>query len=163
MDAVDDEDAFDDDLLLAPESVNPQMHDGIPITGYNRGEPIPDLGRLPQERWREVMRPLGAYTRQLARGSVRTQAETIAAGILIGELISEGRPTGVLAPPSKIPSAPDPPARAASRQVSFRLGPEEHERLSQAARAYGMRPAVLARLLTVRGVNRALHDARREE
>lgn len=163
MNAVDDEDAFADDYLLAPKARAPQTHDGIPITGYNRGEPIPDLGRLPQERWREVMRPLGAYTRQLARGSVRTQAEAIAAGILIGDLILQDRPVGVLPPPSKPPDCPDPPSRGRSRQVSFRLGPDEHERLLEAARAYGMRPAVLARLLTVRGVNRALHDARREE
>jgi hypothetical protein len=48
-----------------------------------------------------------------------------------------------------------------ARQVGFRLGPDDYERLQRAARLYAMRPSTLARLLTVRGVNLALHEARR--
>jgi hypothetical protein len=158
----DDGDVDIDDLLLPAEHTSPKMHDGLPITGYNRGEPIPDLGRIPQERWREVLRPLGRYTRQLTRSTVATQEEVRAVGILIGDLLTEDRPVGMLPPPPKVPGAADPPLRSPRRQVSFRLGPEEHARLLQAARTYGMRPAVLARLLTVRGVDRALRDARRD-
>lgn len=152
-----------DDLLLPAEDTSPKMHDGLPITGYSRGEPIPDLARLPRERWLEALRPLRPFTRQLARNTARTQEEVIAAGILIGRLLVEDRPVGMLPPPPRLPGAADPPSRSPSRQVSFRLGPEEHARLLEAARAYGMRPAVLARLLTVRGVDGALHDAQRRD
>lgn len=162
MSGIDAEDAFHDELWADPEPRAPQLHDGIPIRGYNRGEPIPDLARLPREQWREVMRPLSPFTRQLARGGARTQEEAIAVGILIGQLSVEDPPVGVHAPPAKLPEGAAPPARVRGRQVSFRLGPDEHARLLEAARTYGMRPAVLARLLTVRGVDRALYDARRE-
>lgn len=136
--------------------------DGIPIRGYHYGEPVPDLGRLPQERWREVLRPLRPGTRQIARNTVATQAEVVAAGILIGELLIEDgsvRARGLSAPP-RMPVA-DLPASGPRRQVSFRLGAGEHARLVEAARLFGMRPAVLARALTVRGVDRALYEERR--
>ncbi|MDQ3723173.1 MAG: hypothetical protein M3376_08950 [Actinomycetota bacterium] len=134
----------------------------MPITGYNRGEPIPDLGRLPEERWREVLRPLRPFTRQIAKGSVSSVADAITAGILVGDLMLEDRPAGAFPPAPGMPGGCDPPVRGSSRQVNFRLGPEEHGRLLEAARAYGMRAPALARLLTVRGVDRALHDARRD-
>ena len=46
------------------------------------------------------------------------------------------------------------------RQVNVRLGPEEHARLVEAPGLFGMQPSVLARVLTVRGVARALREAR---
>ena len=36
----------------------PLMHDGMPITGYHRGEPIPALNALAQEDRLEAPRPL---------------------------------------------------------------------------------------------------------
>jgi hypothetical protein len=42
------------------------------------------------------------------------------------------------------------------------MGASEHGRLVEAARLFGMRPNVPARVLVVRGVNRALAEARRE-
>ena len=89
------------------EDPSPKLHDGLPITGYHRGEAIPDLGRIPQDRWREVLRPLGCrYTRQLTWSTVATQQEVIAVGILVGELLTEGRPAVLLRPPSMIPAVP---------------------------------------------------------
>jgi hypothetical protein len=52
------------------------------------------------------------------------------------------------------------PQRGSSRQVNFRLGPEGHSRLVEAAQFYGMRPSTFARLLTVRGVDAALYEKR---
>ena len=46
--------------------------------------------------------------------------------------------------------------------MNFRLGPEEHARLVAAARAYGLRPGTFARVLTVRGVDAALYEDRRD-
>ena len=63
-------------------------------------------------------------------------------------------------PREEIPG--DSPPTGARRQVNFRLGPGEHARLIEAARVFGMRPNVLARVLTVRGVDRALRETRRD-
>jgi hypothetical protein len=162
-----DEDRLDDELLtevLAGGDPTPrQTHDGIPITGYCGGEPIPDLDRLPQERWLEVLRPLSQRTRREAKHSVRTVAQAQAAGAVLGELIVEDAEVVAQAqqlPPPRMPAGA-PPARGAGRQVNFRLGPNEHARLREAARLFAMRPTTLARLLTVRGVDRALYEERR--
>ncbi len=86
----------------------------------------------------------------------------------IARRLEEGatRARAISASPARLPSASpppigDPPPGAPRRQMSFRLG--EHERLLEAARLFGMRLAVLARVLTVRGVDCALRDARRGE
>lgn len=58
------------------------------------------------------------------------------------------------------------PARAprggARRQINSWLGPGEHERLLRATQLLAMRPITLARLLTMRGVDRDLYGERRE-
>lgn len=157
-DAVDD-----DDALLGPEPQPRRMHGDIPIRGYNRGEPVPDLSRLAQERWREVLTPLSPYTRQLAKGTVGSIPDAIAANMLVGDLIVSAPAPSLAAAPPPLPRAvADPPARGSRRQVNFRLSPDEHARLTQLARAFGMRPGPLARLLTVRGVERALYEERRD-
>lgn len=158
-------DEFDDDLLAAPEPERPRMHDDIPIRGYNRGEPVPDLGRLSQDRWREVLLPLGPFTRQLAMSTVATVADATAAAALVGELSVVAQAPRLTAPaPPAMPRAAGAGAAAGGgprHQVNFRLGPDEHAKLLEAARTFGMRPGTLARVLTVRGVERALYDARR--
>ncbi len=139
-------------------------HDGIPIRGNYGGEPVPDLNRIPRERWREVLAPLSDPTRRQARAAVQSMEDVIAAGILLGELLiadcgarARARDTA----PPRMPAG-SPPAKGAGRQVNFRLGPDEHARLLQAAKLFGMRPTALARAMTVRGVDRALYDARRD-
>ena len=140
----------------------PLMHDGIPITGYFRGEPIPDLNALPQEDWLEALRPLRPWTRKLATAQVRTAEQARQAGILRGQLILEDPiPRDVEGALPRMPAGAAPP-RGRGPQINFRLGRDEHERLLEAARLFGMRPTSLARLLTVRGVDRALYEERRD-
>jgi hypothetical protein len=147
----------------APQPSVPRMHGDIPITGYNRGEPIPDLSVLARERWREALVPLSPFTRQLSKATVSSRADAIAAGILVGGLTVEAPAPRLGGPPPALPrSVGDPPARGARRQVNFRLSPDEHARLLRAARAFGMRPGALARLFTVRAVDRALYEERRD-
>ena len=157
-DAVDD-----DDALLEPEPLPQRMHGDIPIRGYNRGEPVPNLRVLPRERWREVLTPLSPYTRNLAKGTVGSIPDAIAANELVGDLIVSAPPPSLAAAPPPMPrSVADPPGRGSRRQVNFRLSADEHAGLTRVARAFGMRPGPLARLLTVRGVERALYEERRD-
>ena len=126
------------------------------------GELIPNLSRMPQERWLDALRPLSRAGRRRAANTVGMDKIRDATA-LIGELMVEddaARARAFAAPPVQLPSG-DPPPTGARRQVNFRLGPGEHARLIEAARVFGMRPNVLARVLTVRGVDRALREARR--
>ncbi|MEA2157495.1 MAG: hypothetical protein QOE11_3635 [Solirubrobacteraceae bacterium] len=158
-----DQDALDQDDFGQVAGEPPLTHEGMPISGWHFGEPIPDLDRIPQERWREALAPLRRGTRQMARA--HCQSDVQAAGILIGELMLEdGEATwrAMETPPPAMPRAGAPPSRRSAEQVNFRLTADEHQRLVTAARIYAMRPTALARLLTVRGVDRALHEHRRD-
>ena len=127
------------------------------------GQLIPNLSRMPEERWLEALRPLNPYQRRRAANTVG-MAKIRTATALIGQLMLDddaARARAFATPPVALSSG-DPPPKGARRQVNFRLGPGEHARLIEAARVFGMRPNVLARLLTVRGVDRALREARRD-
>ncbi len=127
------------------------------------GRLIPNLSRLPEDRWLEALRPLNRSGRDRATSMVAPDKVRHVMA-LKGQLSLEddaARARAFAAPPVQLPSG-DPPPAGARRQVNFRLGPGEHARLIEAARVFGMRPNVLARLLTVRGVDRALREARRD-
>jgi hypothetical protein len=127
------------------------------------GQLIPNLSRLPEKRWLEALRPLNRNGRSRAANTVGPD-KIRQAMALIGELMLEddaARARAFAAPPVQLPRG-DPPPTGARRQVNFRLGPGEHARLIEAARVFGLRPNVLARLLTVRGVDRALREAHRD-
>jgi hypothetical protein len=159
-----DDGGFDDGVIAdeAIEDDEPRTHDGIPITGYYRGEPIPDLNALAQDRWLEVLRPLSHWPRAHAIARVRTAEQARVALAIKGQLWLEDGPPPSLADDAVPPMpAGAPPARGASRQINFRLGPDEHASLVEAARLFAMRPTTLARVLTVRGVSRALYEERR--
>ena len=53
-------------------------------------------------------------------------------------------------------------ARSTRTPPDARLGAKEYERLVAAARLFAMRPSTLARVLTVRGVDRALYEEQRD-
>jgi hypothetical protein len=152
-----EDDDLDDDESWPVYAEPPQMHDGMPIRGWHRGEPIPDLDRIPQARWRAVLAPLRHGTRQVAMSG--TQRDFMAAAILVGDLSLDDGPADTT-PPGMPAGAP--PRRGARPQVNFRLGPDEHDRLVATARLFAMRPSTLARVLTMRGVDRALYEERRD-
>lgn len=136
---------------------------GMPIRGHHYGEPAPDLRRIPRERWRSALAPLSGRARRVAAATVSGPDDVLDVMQLIGELMLEDplAPRERPVPVPRTPRAGPPPARGASRQVSFRLGAHEHAQLVRAAGLFALRPAVLARLLTVRGVERALYEERR--
>ena len=160
MDAT-DADATDADATDADEA---RSYDGIPIRGFYFGEPVPDLDALPRERWPDVLRPLRERTQRRAVGGLRSPEAVVAGQILVSELMLEGgaaRTRARQVPPPRMPRGA-PPTKGSLRQVNFRLGPDEHARLREAARLFGMPPTTLARVLTVRGVNAALYEERRD-
>jgi hypothetical protein len=159
-----DHDQLEADLFADVEREPQQTHDAIPICGWHQGEPIPDLNALPQERWLEVLRPLSQWTRRHASAGLRTMADVSVAGQIQGDLLMEddaAKFRATHAPPPRMPAGA-PPRRGSSRQINFRLGPSEHARLVAAAELFGTRPTTLARILTIRGVNRALYEERRD-
>jgi hypothetical protein len=105
-----------------------------------------------------VLAPLRRATRRVAMSG--TQRDVRSAAVLVGELLADDRRGDLEEPPAMPAGAP--PARGAGRQVNLRLGPAEHDRLVAAARLFAMRPATLARVLTVRGVDRAPYEERRD-
>jgi|GEM_PF-6829329 len=162
FDVRDDDDDADDADLGVPAGQEPLTHEGLLICGWNRGEPIPALDRIAQERSRDVLRPLRHVTRQMAQGA--TQRGFVFASELVGELwLADGdaRDRAVSAPPPAMPAGARPPRRRA-HQMNFRLAPDEYDRLAEAAKLFAMSPTTLARVLTARGVDRALYEARRD-
>jgi hypothetical protein len=160
----DDDGGFDDDNDEVLKDDEPRFHDGMPITGYYRGEPIPDLNELPQDRWLDVLRPLSYWPRSHAVSRIRAIEHINDARAVIGQLLSEdGRRLRSLddGPPPPLPTGAPPP-HGASRQINVRLGPSEHADLLKAATVFATRPTTLARMLIVRGVNRALYEERRD-
>lgn len=157
----DDDDRLDEDVRVAP--LPPRFHDGMPIMGYHDGEPIPKLNAIPQERWPHVLRPLGQWTRRHALQTV--DAARIGAAIaIVSGLMSEDADRRLRAEEAAPPRMPAGalPVSGPRRQVNFRLGPREHARLHEAAELFAMAPTTLARVLTMRGVDRALYEARRD-
>ena len=154
----------EDDQTDLMNGDKPRMHDGIPICGYYFGEPVPDLAALPRERWPDVLRPLRERTQRRAVSSLQTTEAVIAGQILVSDLMLEdtaARSRAQQAPPPGLPRGA-PPAKGSPRQINFRLGPDEHARLREVARLFGMPPTTLARVLTVRGVDAALYEKRRD-
>lgn len=152
------------DTLAECEPEARQTHDGVPICGYCGGEPIPDLNALAHEQWLEVLRPLSPMTRIHATSCLRTPAEAQVGMEIRGQLWLEDATPGARADAAAPPRMPAgaPPARGASRQINFRVGPDEHARLVAASKLFAMRPTTLARVLTMRGVDRALYEERRD-
>lgn len=141
---------------------------GMPIVGHDEdGVPIPDLARIPKERWREALAPLPHPVRRRATRTV-DYADISAALVAVAQLELEdaarmGRSLEV-SPRLPVPDpGPRPTRPLTSRQVNLRLGPDSYDRLARAASLHGCRPTELARVLTMRGVSRMLAEQRRDE
>lgn len=137
---------------------------GFPIVTHYDGEPVPALSDIPRDRWEDVLLPLRSRTRMASLTYLRTVDDAQAAFAVVGGLPERSDAQARAAAQGVIPRLPPRgplPERRAGRQVGFRLGLEDHARLTEAAGLFGVRPATLARILAVRGVNAALAEERR--
>jgi hypothetical protein len=140
-----------------------------PVRGFYGEHPIPDLSRIPQEHWVDVLihahpETYGAACEDLPPGTIR--AALIARGqALMERPLPEARPVPVAAyeaaaSPRTIPRIDVArPAAERFRQVNFRLSSAEYARLEQTARLLGLRPSAAARVLVVRSVQQVLREA----
>ena len=125
------------------------------------GSTPPDLSTIPKEAWAAVLRPLPPRTR---RRAVWTAAEEDRGDgwILCVDLEEEDAdrlPSRDIPIPT-LPGGEEVPAVPPRRQVNFRMEASEHARLQTLAEHLAMRPATLARLLVIRGVDQALRSRR---
>jgi hypothetical protein len=102
--------------------------------------------------------------RGYAVGTLRTHAERVAAEWVLMQLGAEARlrrqrALEDSAPPPAPDITRDVVRRRRVRQVSFRMSTEEFGDLDRVALAYGVSASRLARMLTIRGVKRAIGNA----
>ena len=140
---------------------------GYPVIEWHQGQPVPNLDEIEQGRWREVLTPLTQPVRNAAARRVAGSLEASRqAGILAVTLDLEdgAREQETRQRACRPHTLPAPAARealeSASRQVNFRISPQQHERLGQAAQRIGAKPGQLARILTMRGVEHMLWEGR---
>ena len=125
------------------------------------GQGIPDLGRIAEPQWREVLVPLS--NQQRARAAQRAPLDGRQQRAL--ELVFSMPQSDSHALRERLDGAPSFPAPTASdrrspRQISFRLTDDAHRDLRAAAELLGCTPGSLARILVLNGVRRVLaeHD-----
>jgi hypothetical protein len=153
-----DHDVFDID---SDDDIYDDIPPPFPVAFVHDGDPVPDLSVIPQREWKEVLAWCEPHVRSRAVATAKTHEDNVAAQWTLYQLGADAhrRRQAALAD-----SAP-PPAPVVSRnvvrrdirQVNFRVSDEEYELLDQAARAYGVSAPRLARMLAIRGANRALN------
>jgi len=147
----------------APEEL-PEPLDGVAGRGGGGGggggdDGLPRLEDLPRAEWPSVLKPLTARDRY--RAAHRVTAELFSEAIV---LAAELDLVDVPVHAQVVEGAPvpgvdvTPPLRTSPRQVSFRIADKEDARLRRAAGLVGLRPAQLARLLVLRGVDGLLRQ-----
>jgi hypothetical protein len=132
----------------------------FPIVPSHLREPVPDLNRLPERRWREVLTRVSPGTRRAAMAAVAGD-RVERARELVGWLDIEA-PHARWSPPVP-PRAPVARARSGPRkndspwrQLNVRLREDDHRVLVRAAAVLGLRPTALARMLVIQGATRML-------
>ena len=151
--------AGDDD---ASETHSADDASPLPYRGEHEGEPIPDLSRIPKDRWVDALRPSSPRVRRHAISTVTTFDDVAPACQAVAWLAFEDEQRRAEAlRRSAPPPSPTGLAKARGRrmrQVNFRLTPAEYQDLRSVAFDYGVTATQLARMLTIRGVRRARDD-----
>jgi hypothetical protein len=123
------------------------------------GDPVPDLKRIPRERWPDALALVSSEARAVAGQAFLGDPE---ATMYIVQLDLE-LPPARWKPATPAPSIPAARVRGAGggefgRQLNVRLRPDDHEALARAARLFAMTPTQLARTFIVDGARQALAE-----
>src|SRR4051794_24215980 len=109
----------------------PSHEDGeIPVRGWNGPHPIPDLSKIPRERWEEVLRKAHASVRERASLTLEDPARIVEANTLGWRIDAEEHARRkaarkVVASLAPLPGA-DVPKRTRYKQVNFRLTRQQY-------------------------------------
>ena len=141
---------------------------GMPDLGYSSIE----LEKIPRRFWQQTLAPLGRQQRTWLAGRIADEELRDVAMQLAFELdmaecdAADARARArhaALRTGHPLPSpAPVHAAARASVQVNLRLRRDDHERLSQAAVAVGLKPTTLARALVLNGAAMILREHGKE-
>ena len=160
-------DPFSDSGVSEAATGDTQQDVDYPVASWHDGQPVPDLEKLAPEHWRQALTALTPEARRVAVRTARDPESNRKANLVATELelFADPPPVTPDEPRAQRPVALAQPMvdRAevgASRQVNFRLSPAQHARLAQAVESVGARPAELARLLTMRGVEQMRWEER---
>ncbi len=137
----------------------------FPVIATGLHTSMPDLARIPKERWKEALAPFSSIARDSAVRALPDPKERFDAMLIAGDCAREdaetrarmGQATSHVRVPAPAPEARPGPRR--SRQVNVRLYPRDFARLAAAAAVLGATPTELARILIVRGTARVLEEA----
>jgi hypothetical protein len=138
-------------------------HERVPIAYWLGSHPVPDLDAIPEDRWPGVLRQIPGHIRHKAAGLLVGARMGAAMKVVIDLAAEESRRLDEAYEKVGFPGPlPSPNARKARlsrhHQVSFRLTPGQYSQTVDAANALGLKPAQLARLLTLRGVAQVLAE-----
>jgi len=144
----------------------PDDREDFPIIQTGLYTSMPDLARIPKERWREALAPFSPIARRNAVRTLRDPKEQFDAMLIAGDCAKAdaeararmGRATEDVRIPAPAPEARRGPRR--THQVNVRLYPRDFDRLARAAGVLAATPTELARILIVRGTARVLDEAR---
>jgi hypothetical protein len=145
---------------MADEQDEPEP---VPVLYWVLDHPVPDLMAIPEERWREVLRQVPDEHRHRA-ARVLPQPHGANAIMLWLDLAREDQQRRQAADEkTAFPGPlPRPDARKTrlgrDHQISFRLSPAQYGQIIDAAKTLGLKPAQLARMLTLRGVTQILSE-----
>jgi len=135
----------------------------FPVAFRHEGQPVPDLDAIPFSEWKAVLAWCDPWIRTRAVGTTTSHEDNVRAQWALHELSLDAhrRREEALArsAPPPAPIVPPHTLRHDRRQVNFRVSHEEFDLIDRAARAYGVSAPRLARMLTIRGVRRALEGA----
>jgi hypothetical protein len=141
--------------------MNQEPH--FPVYRYYQDQPVPDLRRIPRERWFEVLAPLEPEARHVAANTAPGSAFEIWA--LLGKLeLHDGQRNERLRRAERPRSLEAPtwrPGPKRGRQVNIRLYGRDHAALVQALRWSALGPRSWRRTFVVRGARRVLYEQRR--
>lgn len=168
---MDDEGDVDEDLGrldAAEEQIEDPADWGVdyPIHTIAWGHAVPDLAKVPEDRWFDVLLPLPRGARTAAVNSAPSDRIDKALAVA-GRCLLEGdaRRDAVRRVAARPPVVPEPPpVRALLRgavQVNVRLRRSDHADLAAAADLLSMTPTALARMFMLGGARKVLAEGRR--